>query len=511
MSSKRDHLGSIEYNGSTKKHKHDVVQISSAQKAAPLKLGEDGLTLVGEKGYRMALATHGVERGEWFFEISILRRADHTSEPLPYASADPSLEPHFRLGFSTRQGDLQSPVGYDKHSFAYRDVGGTKVHESRPVPYGEAWGAGDTIGFLICFEAGAEGSDKESHIRFFKNGADQGIAFDNLGAGLKYFPALSIYNGGVVRANFGPVFAYPPAGAAPKALALAAAASGDSNTSSSSGVQRSPCAGSVSPTVGWMPFCCASNAADAASNVGGGGSSSSSGGGGGAGVGASGIGFSAGSSSNEGATAPAPAEQAVSEPRAATAASSSAVSSAVAVSADSSRAGTAEPAVPAPVPAASSTATTQEDVEDVAMAAVEVGSSRLSTAEPDAPPVVRPEGLVAESEAVPVVALAETAQTAPHPETATDNATMVVSEPEQTAEAASQLDREAASEAEATPPLKTAEEAPQAAQGKLVVTEAAGPAASVPVEEAASPPHLEADAEAETAPPLALSSDPTME
>jgi hypothetical protein len=28
------------------------------------------------------------------------------------------------VGFSTRFGELRGPVGYDKHSFAYRDVGG---------------------------------------------------------------------------------------------------------------------------------------------------------------------------------------------------------------------------------------------------------------------------------------------------------------------------------------------------------------------------------------------------
>ena len=72
--------GSLDFTSNKKKRhdntggagRHDVVQISSSMKAAPLKLADDGFTLLGEKGYRMALATHGVERGEWFFEIENL-------------------------------------------------------------------------------------------------------------------------------------------------------------------------------------------------------------------------------------------------------------------------------------------------------------------------------------------------------------------------------------------------------------------------------------------------------
>lgn len=34
---------------------------------------------------------------------------------------------HCRLGWSRRTGSLQAPVGYDKYSYAYRDIAGSKV------------------------------------------------------------------------------------------------------------------------------------------------------------------------------------------------------------------------------------------------------------------------------------------------------------------------------------------------------------------------------------------------
>jgi hypothetical protein len=37
---------------------------------------------------------------------------------------DLNLDAHVRIGWSTRQGPLQAPVGYDKWSFGYRDISG---------------------------------------------------------------------------------------------------------------------------------------------------------------------------------------------------------------------------------------------------------------------------------------------------------------------------------------------------------------------------------------------------
>ncbi|XP_037548504.1 set1/Ash2 histone methyltransferase complex subunit ASH2-like [Nematolebias whitei] len=48
-----------------------------------------------------------------------------------------------------------------------------------------------------------------SRMVFYKNGVNQGVAFENLFEGL-YFPAISLYKSCTVSVNFGPRFKYPP-------------------------------------------------------------------------------------------------------------------------------------------------------------------------------------------------------------------------------------------------------------------------------------------------------------
>jgi hypothetical protein len=99
---------------------------------------------------------------------------------------------HVRIGWSTRQGELQGPVGYDKYSFGYTDVVGAKIHASlREDNYGEIYGSGDIVGCYIYLND----MDPESNeIRFFRNGKDQGVAYSGseLPPGV-YFPAISLY------------------------------------------------------------------------------------------------------------------------------------------------------------------------------------------------------------------------------------------------------------------------------------------------------------------------------
>ena len=72
-----------------------------------------------------ARATKGAYQGTWYFEV----RVDHLGE-----------SGHARLGWSTRRGDLQGPVGYDEHSLGYRDLEGSKVHRALREPYGAPFG-----------------------------------------------------------------------------------------------------------------------------------------------------------------------------------------------------------------------------------------------------------------------------------------------------------------------------------------------------------------------------------
>jgi len=151
---------------------------------------------------------------------------------------------HLRIGWSMRTGELQAPVGYDQWSYAYRDISGSRIHNSQREDswYGNHMDAsfrpGDVIGLAICLIgnnstitttntttstttiSSSTASTKTNHIRFFKNGESVGLiikskginiggeAFDNITAGT-YYPAVSAYMGGCCRVNFGPHFVYP--------------------------------------------------------------------------------------------------------------------------------------------------------------------------------------------------------------------------------------------------------------------------------------------------------------
>jgi len=138
------------------------------------------------------------------------------------------LTGHVRIGWSMRTGDLQAPVGYDRWSYGFRDILGSRLHRSRREDRwgGEPFGPGDVMGLCITMVNDDEGGDasastSDNHIRLFKNGhalghfeivrgaTMGGEAFTDVTPGT-YYPAVSSYMGGSVRVNFGPHFVYPP-------------------------------------------------------------------------------------------------------------------------------------------------------------------------------------------------------------------------------------------------------------------------------------------------------------
>lgn len=202
--------------------------LSLHDRAARLKVTEDRLAVTGERGYGMVRATHSVNIGCWYFEISIVE--------MPEGSAT-------RLGWGRRHSNLQTPLGYDKFGYSWRSRKGTKFTESRGQHYSDAYGEGDTLGFLINlpkedqldyrpktyknrplikYKSHLYYEDREnveeklqklyvlqgSRIEFFKNGESQGVAFENIYAG-SYFPAISIHKHATASINFGPTFKYP--------------------------------------------------------------------------------------------------------------------------------------------------------------------------------------------------------------------------------------------------------------------------------------------------------------
>jgi len=149
----------------------------------------------------MVRATHGVHRGSYYWELEVIQSGPDS---------------HIRVGWSTRQGELQGPVGFDQHSYAYRDVAGSiqfliylycifnnfifyttikgsKVHRSVRVDnYGEPYSIGDIIGCFIHLSE--ESSSHLNRMSFFKNGIEQGDAYvgNEIPCGV-YFPAVSLY------------------------------------------------------------------------------------------------------------------------------------------------------------------------------------------------------------------------------------------------------------------------------------------------------------------------------
>eukprot|EP00985_Skeletonema_marinoi_P008421 scaffold3804_cov159-Skeletonema_marinoi.AAC.4 len=208
------------------------------------------------RGYRMSRATHGVSNGCYYYEAIIgggdnsniysgqkrpLHESSNQEEPSDLATKRQKTG-HVRIGWSTRSGDLQAPVGYDASSYAIRDTGGSRIHKSRREDKwgGTEFGPGDVVGFAISLYSdntaksstsvpsslgldsatigGTNGvsngmkadTPTGSHIRFFINGKQVGDkAFDNITLGT-YYPAVSCYSDSTVKLNFGPHFVYPP-------------------------------------------------------------------------------------------------------------------------------------------------------------------------------------------------------------------------------------------------------------------------------------------------------------
>ncbi|ELK28859.1 Set1/Ash2 histone methyltransferase complex subunit ASH2 [Myotis davidii] len=192
---------------------YERVLLALHDRAPQLKISDDRLTVVGEKGYSMVRASHGVRKGAWYFEITV-------DEMPPDTAA--------RLGWSQPLGNLQAPLGYDKFSYSWRSKKGTKFHQSIGKHYSSGYGQGDVLGFyinlpedtetakslpdtykdkaLIKFKSylyfeekdfvdKAEKSLKQtphSEIIFYKNGVNQGVAYKDIFEGV-YFPAISLY------------------------------------------------------------------------------------------------------------------------------------------------------------------------------------------------------------------------------------------------------------------------------------------------------------------------------
>ncbi|PIO37578.1 hypothetical protein AB205_0166170 [Aquarana catesbeiana] len=176
---------------------YERVLLALHDRAPQLKISDDRLTVLGEKGYSMVRASHGVRKGAWYFEIFI--------DDLPPETAA-------RLGWSQALGNLQAPLGYDKFSYSWRSKKGTKFHQSIGKHYSDSYGQGDTLGFYICLPDETETAHampdtyKDKALIKFKSYLyfEEKDFVDKAEKNLKQTP------GSEVSINFGPHFKYPP-------------------------------------------------------------------------------------------------------------------------------------------------------------------------------------------------------------------------------------------------------------------------------------------------------------
>ncbi|KAI9803154.1 MAG: hypothetical protein M1833_001225 [Piccolia ochrophora] len=124
-------------------------RINFEDTSSHLLFDEPGTQMTTAKGFRLARANVGVREGRWYWECKItsgIRPPDatnaHKEEP----------RGHVRVGWARREASLDAPVGFDAYSYGLRDVGGQKMHMSRPkdfFPVSTDINEGDVIGLEI--------------------------------------------------------------------------------------------------------------------------------------------------------------------------------------------------------------------------------------------------------------------------------------------------------------------------------------------------------------------------
>ena len=77
-----------------------------------------------------------VNRGSWYFEVSMTNVPPNTAT---------------RLGWCQQYGNLQAPLGYDKFSYSWRSVKGTRFHQSRGKHYADVGYGEGALPNSLCF------------------------------------------------------------------------------------------------------------------------------------------------------------------------------------------------------------------------------------------------------------------------------------------------------------------------------------------------------------------------
>ncbi|KAH9967957.1 hypothetical protein BC827DRAFT_1258148 [Russula dissimulans] len=137
-------------------------RISWEDRSPFVKVTQDGLGLLGEKGFRSARCNAPVREGRWYMEVAIEHGGGARASDVP--GGPPKGEgAHVRLGWGRREAPLGGPCGLDGYSYGMRDKTGEKITLSRPRSYGCPFGTGDTIGLYISLPPLREPSKRDPH------------------------------------------------------------------------------------------------------------------------------------------------------------------------------------------------------------------------------------------------------------------------------------------------------------------------------------------------------------
>ena len=136
-------------------------RVSWEDRSPFVKVTQDGLGLLGEKGFRSARCNAPVRQGRWYMEVAIEHGGGACASDLP---GPPKGEgAHVRLGWARREAPLGGPCGLDGYSYGMRDKTGEKITLSRPRPYGRSFGSGDVIGLYISLPPLRPPSKRDPH------------------------------------------------------------------------------------------------------------------------------------------------------------------------------------------------------------------------------------------------------------------------------------------------------------------------------------------------------------
>jgi hypothetical protein len=210
----------------------ETVRILKSLSDPSIILGNGGLSVRSDGGYRLAKCSHGVSVGRWYFEAKL-------------------VVGHCRVGWSAILADSHAPLGYDEYGYAYGSKSGNTFHCRIPRQYGPPCAPDDVIGCLIelpekpvePYDPAECETERSRHaslatairniypplsrpttlsaefrvslpvlvnarIQYFINGCPLGVAFKHI-YHAKYRPAISLYHG-IACLNMGPNFKFPP-------------------------------------------------------------------------------------------------------------------------------------------------------------------------------------------------------------------------------------------------------------------------------------------------------------